>query len=69
LSNGCWSHGAYEGLFYFGDGDYSSNSGSLVVTIKEMFCKLRLYNEVSEYIEDEYEKIFLMYKLIDFNKL
>jgi hypothetical protein len=67
LSGGNWYSGSIEGLFYF-DTNSSSYTYGDIGTIKEMFTKLRQYNEIPEYIEKEYEKIFLQYKNNNFKE-
>ena len=69
LSGGYWSLGAIAGLFSFFATDSSSFTNGHVDSMKEMFNKLRQYNEIPKYIENEYEKIFLLYKLNDFKEV
>jgi hypothetical protein len=69
LAAGQWIYRTTEDFFAF-DADYSSsNSYGTVNTIKEMFNKLREYNDVPGEIEREYESLFIMYKLNDFKEL
>jgi hypothetical protein len=56
-------------LFYFDGNIYFPYSEGYADTIEEMFIKLRKYNEIPRSIEDEYEKIYLLYKLNDFKEL
>jgi hypothetical protein len=71
FSGGCWYYGSYYGsyvgFFYF-DGLFSDNDG-YTDTIKEMFTKLRQYNEIPQMIEEKFENIFIMYKLNDFKEI
>jgi hypothetical protein len=46
-----------------------SDNDGYVNTIKEMFTKLKQYNEIPQMIEEEFENIFLLYKLNNFKKL
>jgi hypothetical protein len=68
FSGGGRSDGTYGGLFYFFTDYSSSDFSGYANTIKEMFTQLRQYHEIPEYIEKEYEDLFLLYKLNDFNK-
>jgi hypothetical protein len=69
LSIGIWNYGSVETPFYFNAEYSSSNDYGYVDTIKEMFTKLRQYNEISDNIEKEYEDMFLLYKLNNFNEI
>jgi hypothetical protein len=69
LSGGYWCFGASVGLSNFIASDSSSYSNSYISTIKGLFNKLRKYNELSQNIEQEYESLFIMYKLNNFNEL
>jgi hypothetical protein len=68
LSGGIWCFGT-AGLFFFNATYSSSNAYGNVVTMEEMFTELRKYHDIPEEIEKEYEKIFIMYKLNDFNEI
>jgi hypothetical protein len=70
LSGGYWSTRAYEGLFHFFAAYSSSRSdGAFGCRINEMFIWLRKHSDIPEYIEKEYEEIFIIYKLNDFNEI
>jgi hypothetical protein len=51
----------------FGFQVYGQNCG-IVGNIKELFNKLREHNEIPEEIEKEFESLFILYKLNDFNE-
>jgi hypothetical protein len=69
LSGGLLSSKPNVPLFYFDGNVYLPYSDGYVNTMKAMFNKLREYNEIPQSIEDEYEKIYLLYKLNDFKEL
>jgi hypothetical protein len=67
LSGGGWYYSAIVESFNFGTFS-SSDAVSGIGTIKELFAELRKYNEISQNIEQEFENIFLLYKMNNFKK-
>jgi hypothetical protein len=71
LSGGFWINNLPTGSanFVVYTAFFNNDNDIDVDTIKKMFIELRQYSDVPEEVEQEYEKIFLLYKLNDFKKL
>jgi hypothetical protein len=62
-----WNVKIQEGTIFFSN-DNMDVEIIYVKDIKEMIEKLKEYHEIPEEIEKEYENLFILYKLNNFNK-
>jgi hypothetical protein len=69
LSGGIWSIGDINESFYFCVNISPNVFGGYVGTIKELFIKLKKYNNIPEEVKTEFENLFLLYKNNDFKEL